>query len=208
MIRQGDTIILEDQDLVWAKVKPNAIIPTKDEENMGRDIYACFEEDYILIPPHTTKSIPTGLACAVTPDYGIRLRDRGSNGSKGIHVNAGSVDSSYRGEIFVAWDNTNGREVLLSKLSFDEILEKYGSTDKYGELEIPVNPNEPLGEKYWIMTAEDDFDLSPIVYPYNKAIAQAEVVYVPKKTDIEISYEDLLKIPSKRGTGCLGSSGK
>lgn len=52
-------------------------------------------------------------------------------------------------------------------------------------------------------------DLSDcIVYPYEKAIAQCMMVEVPKMTIEEISYEDLLKIESQRGTGALGSSGK
>lgn len=49
-------IILSENDLAFAKVRPNAIIPTKDEENAGRDVYANFEEDYMIIPPHTTSS--------------------------------------------------------------------------------------------------------------------------------------------------------
>ncbi|MTK69971.1 dUTP diphosphatase [Turicibacter sanguinis] len=47
-----------------------------------------------------------------------------------------------------------------------------------------------------------------IVYPYEKAIAQCMMVEVPKMAIEEISYEDLLKIESERGTGALGSSGK
>ena len=34
------------------------------------------------------------------------------------------------------------------------------------------------------------------------------MVEVPKMAIEEISYEDLLKIESERGTGALGSSGK
>ena len=164
--------------LLWAKVRPEAIIPTKDEENMGRDVYACFEDDYMIIPAHTTQLVPTGVACAMSSSYGIRLRDRGSNGSKGIHVNAGSVDSSYRGSIFVAWDNTNEKDVVLSKLTEGELYERGIDIDNI------------------------------IYYPYTKAICQAEVVVVPVMEDEEISYEELAAIPSKRGTGALGSSGK
>ena len=47
-----------------------------------------------------------------------------------------------------------------------------------------------------------------IYYPYTKGICQAIMVEVPKMAIKEISYEDLLKIESKRGTGALGSSGK
>lgn len=52
--------------------------------------------------------------------------------------------------------------------------------------------------------SEDDF----IVYPYNKAICQAILLPVPKTEIEEISYEELKAIPSLRGSGKLGSSGK
>ena len=45
-------------------------------------------------------------------------------------------------------------------------------------------------------------------YPYEKAICQALIVPVPSVDIEEISFEELLKIPSYRGTGALGSSGK
>jgi dUTP pyrophosphatase len=47
-----------------------------------------------------------------------------------------------------------------------------------------------------------------IVYPYTKAIAQLMLIPVPKAYVKEISYEELQAIPSKRGMGALGSSGK
>ena len=47
-----------------------------------------------------------------------------------------------------------------------------------------------------------------IVYPYEKGICQYMMVEVPKLKIEEISYEQLLKIESERGTGALGSSGK
>ena len=45
----------------FAKVKPEAKIPTKRLEDAGLDMYACFDDDYIIIEPHTTKLIPTGI---------------------------------------------------------------------------------------------------------------------------------------------------
>lgn len=202
-----EPIILNDNDLVFAKVKPDAIIPSKDEENAGRDVYACFDEDYMIIPVHTTKLIPTGIASAMTPKYEIRLRDRGSNGSKGIHVNAGSIDSGFRGMWWVAWCNTNNRDVILSKLSLKELIQEYGSEDEDGDILIPLDPTKPLDSdnSLWI---DDEDDYTPIIYPYSKAIAQAEVCEVPAMNQYEITYEELLQIPSKRGIGALGSSGK
>ena len=83
-------------ELYFAKVKDGATIPSKREEDGGYDVYACFEEDYIVIQSHETKLIPTGLASAVSSDYVILLRERGSNGSKGIGQRAGVIDSKGR----------------------------------------------------------------------------------------------------------------
>ena len=40
------------QQIKFAKVKPEAIIPSKRVEDAGFDIYACFEEEYMVIKPH------------------------------------------------------------------------------------------------------------------------------------------------------------
>jgi len=85
-------------DLLFAKVKPNAIIPTKKEENAGYDIYACFDENthYLVIPPQETILVPTGIASAMNNNYYLQVEERGSTGSKGIKKSAGVIDSSYR----------------------------------------------------------------------------------------------------------------
>ena len=164
----------------FAKVKPDAIIPSKRDEDMGFDIYACFEEDFMVINPHETKLIPTGIASACDADYGFVLRERGSTGSKGIALRCGVLDSGYRGEWFVGLSNTTNKVVFISKLSEHETYDKY-----YGDI---------MPESF--------------VYPYSKAIAQALVIPVPKTEVEEISYNELKAIKSERGTGALGSSNK
>lgn len=99
----------------FAKVNPNAIIPTKDEENAGYDIYACFEEDNFVINPLETKLIPTGIASACDKNFYFQVEERGSTGSKGIKKSAGVIDSSYRGEIFIAITNCNNKPLLITK---------------------------------------------------------------------------------------------
>ena len=167
-------------NIKFAKVRPNAIIPDKRDEDMGFDIYACFDEDYMVINPHETKLIPTGIASACDPGYGFLLFERGSTGSKGIARRCGVIDSGYRNEWFVGLTNTTNKVMFISKLSEKETYYKY-----YGDI---------MPESF--------------VYPYSKAIVQALVAPVPKINREEISYEDLKAIPSERGLGALGSSGK
>lgn len=101
--------------IYWARIKPDATIPSKLTEDAGYDIYACFEEDMLIIEPHETKLIPTGIACAMSSDYYMQIEERGSVGSKGVKKSAGVVDSGYRGEIFIATTNTTNKRVIISK---------------------------------------------------------------------------------------------
>lgn len=164
----------------FAKVRPDAIIPSKRDEDMGFDIYACFDEDYIVINPHETKLIPTGIASACDIGYGFELFERGSTGSKGIARRCGIIDSGYRNEWFVGLTNTTNKVMFISKLSEAETYSKY-----YGDI---------MPESF--------------VYPYSKAIVQAIVAPVPKTEVEELSYDELKEIKSERGMGALGSSNK
>lgn len=179
-------------NIKFAKVRPGAIIPDKRDEDMGFDIYACFDEDYIVINPHETKLIPTGIASACDPGYGFLLFERGSTGSKGIARRCGVIDSGYRNEWFVGLTNTTNNKLFISKLNAIELTQAL-VLDKENPIDWHIAENEVLNS---------------IVYPYSKAIVQALVAPVPRVIREEISYEDLKAIPSERGLGALGSSGK
>lgn len=166
--------------LYWAKVRPDAIIPTKERENAGYDIYPCFEEDYIIIRPHHTKLIPTGIACAVRDSYYLQVQERGSTGSKGIKYGAGVIDSGYRGEIFISITNTNDVPIMIVKRENMTLV----------DVDVIIKVT------------------NAIIYPYEKAIAQLIVHDVMDMRAEEISYEELKSIPSERSKGMLGSSGK
>jgi dUTP pyrophosphatase len=162
----------------FAKVRPDAIIPSKKEGNAGYDIYANFIADSIVIASHETVMIPTGIASACSSDYYFQLFERGSTGTKGIGQRCGVIDSSYRGEWFVPITNHNNKHLVIRKsgITNEEI---FGDTMPH-----------------------------IVDYPYEKAICQAVLLPVPKVEIKEISYEALQIIKSERGIGCLGSSGK
>ena len=100
----------------FAKVRENAIIPSKNIENAGYDIYGIFEgneDENRIVKPHTTKLIPTGIACALPSKYYFQVEERGSTGSKGIKKSAGVIDSGYRGEIFIAITNSTDNYLVF-----------------------------------------------------------------------------------------------
>lgn len=182
----------------FAKVRPGAIIPSKRDEDMGFDIYACFDEDYIKIGAHETKLIPTGIASACDPEYGFVLRERGSTGSKGIALRCGVIDSGYRSEWFVCLTNTTDTPLYISKFDRVETTKRDIQNSEYGDLFDDGD----------ILLSDDELSKLMILYPYSKAIAQALIVPVPKTEVEEISYTDLQEIKSERGMGSLGSSNK
>jgi len=110
------------EQIFFAKVKPDAIIPSKLEEDAGYDVYANFKEEDIIIGPHTTKMIPTGIASACSPDFYFQLQERGSTGTKGIAQRCGVIDSGYRKEWFVPLTNTTHKTLWIDK-NVDKIEE-------------------------------------------------------------------------------------
>ena len=179
---KGDKMITT---VKFAKTKPNAIIPTKRLEDAGYDVYPCFDEDYIIIKPHTTVIIPTGIASACDTDYCFVLHERSSTGTKGMAQRCGIIDSGYRGEWGVPITNTNDVPIVICKKESITDFNDFASIllFSYGEANY-------------------------ILYPYEKAICQALVLPVPEVEIEEYTYEELKAIPSERGTCRLGSSGK
>jgi len=164
--------------MYFAKIKPTAIIPTRENENAGYDFYSCFEEDYIILQPLQTRLIPTGIAWASSEEYYLQIEERSGTGSKGIKRSAGVIDSGYRGEIKIALFNANQKPLIISKISEEEFKKAYPD---YSEA---------------------------LVYPYSKAIAQGVVHRVEDMEVKEIPYDELFAIPSARRDGAWGHSGK
>ena len=169
--------------LYWAKVKENAIIPTKRDEDAGYDIYANFDENYRFIKSGETVMIPTGIASCIPVGYYMQIEERGSSGSKGMKYSAGVFDAGFRGEWNLMVTNTTDKVIAIIKHDFlEEHKELFDDLVKRNLM---------------------------IVYPYEKAIFQA-ILHSTNNQVIpqEISYDELKNIPSERGTGRLGSSNK
>ena len=99
------------------------IIPSKREGDAAYDIYANFEQDNLVIMPHETKLIPTGLRSSFSKDLVIILKERGSTGSKGMGVRMGVIDSNFRGVWQVGITNHNEKPIVITKEEKTEALE-------------------------------------------------------------------------------------
>ena len=101
--------------IMFAKLRDGAIIPSKRDEDSDYDLYACFEEEEFVIPAFSTRLVPTGIISAFDESLGVKFEERGSNTKWCGIVQAGVIDSGYRGEWFCAIYNGNPLPVHISK---------------------------------------------------------------------------------------------
>lgn len=98
------------------KLNKNAIIPTRgSNEAAGMDLYACTSSP-IIIAPHDTVKISTGIAMEIPDGYfgGVFARS-GLATKQGLRPSncCGIIDSDYRGDIIVALHNdTNIPQII------------------------------------------------------------------------------------------------
>ena len=99
----------------FAKLRPGAKIPSKRDEDSDYDLYACFDEEEFVIPAFSTCLVPTGLISAFDASLGVKFEERGSNTKWCGIVQAGVIDSGYRGEWLCAVYNGNPVPVHITK---------------------------------------------------------------------------------------------
>jgi dUTP pyrophosphatase len=98
--------------IYFARMSERAKIPSKRKEDGAYDVYTCIEDDYIILAPGEIKSYPVGIVSAFDPKYRIVFQERGSTGIKGLKVNAGLIDSGYRGEWIVILNNVSNEDIF------------------------------------------------------------------------------------------------
>lgn len=107
-----------------AKVREDAIIPTKREEDAGYDLFANFSEKQLIIEPFTSSLTPTGIATVIPPTHYAQIFERGSTGVRNMKFGAGVIDSGFRNEWQVVIYNGNKKPLIITKEESPEVLEK------------------------------------------------------------------------------------
>ena len=150
---------IDGNDIFFAKVKENAIIPSKREEDGGFDLYICSNDD-IIVSPFKTVLAPTGIASACSKEFRFQIEERGSTGVKAIKYSAGVIDSGFRNEWFLAIYNGNdNKPILFTNKTQQEVLDTY----------------KPNGVSYGFdVYSEDKYYYldEVIIYPLTKAVFQ------------------------------------
>lgn len=204
--------------ILIAKLHEDAKIPTKRDEDLGYDLYPAFDEDLLIIPPLSTKVIPTGLCSAFDPKYGVILKERSKLATLNIGLGAGVIDSGYRGEWGVVLRNYNIHKAFvirkgieqLSEVNNDHLLDNEVSLKSYNfslisPAKLSSNPSVTAIHDYQIKQVRPS---TYIEYPYTRAIAQFIIVPNILSCCVDVTSEEIESIPSERGTGGYGSSGK
>ena len=134
------------------------------------------------------------------------LKERGSTGTKGIAQRCGVLDSGFRNEWFVPITNTSSKTLIISKITEEDIVDKYLPNKSDNDFRVFDEANNAY--LYFISIKDKTILENTIIYPYSKAICQALLLPIPKVSTKEITYDELKSIESNRGSGMLGSSGK
>ena len=174
---------MEQLNLYWHRLSPKAVVPSKRDEDAGYDIYTI--ENDVWIKPFEKRLMSTGLSYAMDENspFWLFVVDRGSTGSRGLHVHCGVLDSGYRGEVFVCISNDNAYPV-----HFTDAVDKPTMREK----------GHWFWKKRWLE------------YPITKGIAQIVVFSLPRTNAAEIDADtwEKMRFNSERGEGKLGASNK
>ena len=82
-------------------LRPDAKPPERATPgSSGLDLYACLDAPVELGPDVTL--VPTGIAIEAPLGYDLQIRPRSGLGRRGVDLILGTLDSDYRGEVFVS----------------------------------------------------------------------------------------------------------
>lgn len=111
-------------EIYFAKLREDATIPSRREEDSAYDMYAIIDGNDIEIPPHKTVILHTGIISSFDKKYRIILAERGSTGTIGIGQRAGVFDSGFRGEWKVPITNHNNTSLIIYNDKNGQIINK------------------------------------------------------------------------------------
>ena len=128
------------ESIKWKELLPAAITPTRGSEgSAGFDLYAY---EPATLWPGCRLLVSTGIACAIPAGWVGIINPRSGLACKGITVDAGVIDSDYRGEIKVLLVHHEGsaysinmgdriaQMVVVPYLAESEVVDELPDTDR------------------------------------------------------------------------------
>lgn len=138
----------------FARLRDGAVIPSKRPGDAGYDIYPVLLDGDVVIQPHQTVKIHTGIASVFDESRVAIIKERSSTGSKGLEVRSGVFDSTYRGEwIIVITNGTEKRMVITEnpKKFMDDMWTAFPANKAIAQAVILKLPKDRVEE----ITAEE-----------------------------------------------------
>ncbi len=124
------------EKLYIKRLYKDSTIPTKgSKEAAGYDLYTYFEESNLVIQPFNSLLVCTGISMKIPYGYYGRIAPRsGFSVRTGLIVNAGVIDSDYRGEIKILFQNPTEKciyihknekvaQIIIEKIAHCELIE-------------------------------------------------------------------------------------
>lgn len=93
-------------EILFQKLTPEAIIPKRETEFSAGMDFSCLTD--VVIEPHETKKVKTGLAAQIPRNTFLMLVPRSGLASKTPYLiknTPGTIDADYRGEIMILVHN-------------------------------------------------------------------------------------------------------
>ncbi len=113
----------------WAKSNEKAVVPKKNPNDAGWDVYACIDKD-IKISPSCVVMIPTGIKYEITEGWHLIAKERGSTAKISLQTKAGVNDNSFRGEVNAFLYNGNSHKTIILSVDEEKTKKKYGDDTK------------------------------------------------------------------------------
>ena len=102
--------------LKFKVLEPDAVVPKYATDGSAGFDFTCLNE--VEIPPGRSELIRTGLAVGIPEGYFISIVPRSSTGLKTplrMPHSMGVIDSDYRGEIMLLFQNTGRKPFIVQK---------------------------------------------------------------------------------------------
>ena len=121
-----------EKKVVFSLLSDKAILPRKATDgSAGYDVFAYHD---LLIPKNSVRKVCCGFKIKMYPGLFAQLKSRSSYVLKNITVEAGTIDSDYRGLVDVCLRNHNNTDVLIK--SDSKIAQIIFLSCIYPEIEI------------------------------------------------------------------------
>jgi dUTP pyrophosphatase len=124
------------ETLFIKKLYEGSVAPTKgSKEAAGYDLYAYLEGTTDIVKPFSNLLVSTGVAMKIPHGYYGRIAPRsGFSVKTGLVVNAGVIDSDYRGEVKILFQNPTDKflhinhgekvaQIIIEKIAHCQVVQ-------------------------------------------------------------------------------------